>query len=66
MSVDRAARLTDDNTNAWGHRLTGDTLVVECSDCEYGEVPLAAMIEDGGAGCPDCGARFEALVRRVD
>jgi hypothetical protein len=65
MSVEHGARLTGENTNAWGHRLCGDTLVVECPDCEFGEVPLAAMIEEESAACPDCGSRFEALVRRV-
>jgi hypothetical protein len=57
--------LTRENTNALAHRVAGDTLVYECPNCEYGEVPVAALIEDTDAGCLDCGARYELHVEAV-
>lgn len=49
-------RLTPENTNAREHRLTGDTLVYDCPNCEWGEVVITDMIEDEAGRCPDCGA----------
>jgi hypothetical protein len=54
MSAD-STRLTGDNTNAWGHRVVGDTLVYESAECEYGEVAVTEMIEESAGRCPDCG-----------
>ena len=61
----RETRLTGENTNAWGHRLVGDTLVYECPDCEWGEIPVTDMIEEIAGRCPDCGATFELFVQPV-
>jgi hypothetical protein len=66
MAADRSARLTPDNTNAWGHRLVGDTLVFECPGCDYGEVPVTDMIEEDAGRCPDCGAAYELHVEAVE
>ncbi len=65
MSANRQ-RLTGDNTNAWGHRLVGDTLVYECPNCEWGEIPVVDMIEEDAGRCPDCETGFELFVRPVD
>lgn len=66
MGTRQAGRLTADNTNAWGHRVVGDTLVFECQNCEFGEVPVTDMIEEPPGRCPDCGAGYELHVREVD
>ena len=57
--------LTAENTNALAHRIAGDTLVYECPNCAYGEVPVAALIEDEDAGCLDCGTRYELRAEEV-
>lgn len=57
--------LTAENTNALAHRIAGDTLVYECPHCEYGEVPVAALIEDDDASCLDCGTRYELRVEEA-
>lgn len=59
------AQLTSENTNAVAHRFAGDSLMYECPDCEYGEIPLAALVRGNDAACLDCGQRFEFHVERV-
>lgn len=66
MDTGGAGRLTGENTNAWGHRVVGDTLVFECSGCEFGEVPVTEMIEDPPGRCPDCGSGYELRVEPVE
>lgn len=63
MSAKRT-RLTGENTNAWGHRLVGDTLIYECPNCEWGEIPVTDMIEEAAGSCPDCEAAFELFVQQ--
>ena len=58
-------QLTSDNTNAVAHRFAGDSLMYECPDCEYGEVPLAALVRDDSATCLDCGRQFRFHVERA-
>lgn len=58
-------RLSAENTNAREHRLTGDTLVYDCPNCEWGEVVVTDMMEDGTASCPDCGARYGLHVEQL-
>lgn len=53
------ARLTVENTNAWEHRIAGDTLVYDCDRCEFGEVVITDMIEEERGACPDCGTGYE-------
>jgi len=66
MTAERTTRLTAENTNAWGHRIVGDTLVYECPDCEFGEVPVTDMIEEDAGTCLDCDAEFELFARPAD
>jgi len=66
MAAGETRPLTGENTNAWGHRVVGDTLVFDCPDCEFGEVPVTDMIEEDAGACLDCGARFDLQVREVD
>lgn len=66
MGARRKERLTTDNTNSWGHRVVGDTLVVECLECEFGEIPVTDLIEEAPARCPDCEAGYELHVREVE
>ena len=65
MSGRHVSRLTADNTNAWGHRVVGDTLVVECPNCELGEIPVTDAIEEPAGRCPDCESGFELHLREV-
>jgi hypothetical protein len=58
--------LTAENTTVVGHRVAGDSLMFDCPDCEFGEVPLTALIERGAGRCLDCGARFRLRVERID
>jgi hypothetical protein len=58
-------RLTSENTNAVAHRIAGDSLMYECPNCDYGEVPITALIEDADACCLDCGTRYELYVETV-
>ncbi|MFB6079926.1 MAG: hypothetical protein ABEJ81_02820 [Haloferacaceae archaeon] len=57
--------LTDENTNALAHRIAGDTLIYECPRCEYGEVPVAALVEDDDARCLDCGTRYRLRIEEA-
>lgn len=66
MSTRHAVRLTPDNTNAWGHRIVGDTLVFECPNCEFGEVAVTDVIEESPGRCPDCGTGFLLHVREAE
>lgn len=59
-------RLTSENTNAWGHRVVGDTLVLECPNCEFGEVPVTVLIEEDAGRCPDCEAAYALHVTEVE
>lgn len=59
-------QLTSKNTNAVAHRIARDTLVYECPNCEFGEVPVSALVESERAACLDCGARYELLIRPVE
>lgn len=59
-------RLTAENTNALAHRVAGDTLVYECPNCDYGEVPVAALLEDDTARCIDCRTRYALAVEAVE
>ncbi|MDS0293414.1 hypothetical protein [Halogeometricum luteum] len=60
------SRLTAGNTNAFAHRIAGDSLVYDCPDCEFGEVLVTDLIESEDARCLDCGARYRLHVERVD
>lgn len=60
------SRLTADNTNAFAHRIAGDSLVYDCPNCEYGEVLLTDLIESADGKCLDCGARYRLYVEEVD
>lgn len=51
-------QLTADNTNALAHRVAGDSLMYECPNCEYGEVPVVELVESTDAACIDCGTRY--------
>lgn len=59
------ARLTVDNTNSWAHRIAGDTLVFACEQCDFGEVVVTDMIEEGRGRCLECGAGYELHVREA-
>jgi len=54
--------LTAENTNAIAHRIAGDSLVYDCPNCEYGEVPVTALIEDEDAQCLECDRRYQLYV----
>jgi hypothetical protein len=58
-------QLTSENTNAVAHRFAGDSLMYDCPDCEYGEVPLVGLVRHDSAACLDCGQRFSFHVERV-
>lgn len=60
------ARLTAENTNAWEHRIAGDTLVYDCDRCEFGEVVVTDMIEEGRGACLECGTCYELHVTPAD
>ena len=59
-------RLTAENTNAFAHRIAGDSLVYDCPGCEFGEVLVTDLIESSDARCLDCGTRYRLHVERVD
>jgi hypothetical protein len=58
--------LTAENTNAFAHRIAGDTLVYDCPACDFGEVVITELIESDTSRCLDCGARYRLFVERVD
>ncbi|KAB1192063.1 MULTISPECIES: hypothetical protein [Haloferax] len=58
--------LTEENTNAFAHRIAGDSLVYECPNCEFGEVLVTELIEADDARCLDCGQRYRLHVEVVD
>ncbi|MDS0298199.1 hypothetical protein NDI76_05550 [Halogeometricum sp. S1BR25-6] len=58
--------MTAENTNAFAHRIAGDSLVYDCPDCEFGEVLVTDLIESDDARCLDCDARYRLHVERVD
>ncbi|WP_411962788.1 hypothetical protein [Haloferax sp. YSMS24] len=58
--------LTEENTNAFAHRIAGDSLVYECPNCEFGEVLLTELIESDDAHCLDCGTRYRLCVEVVE
>ncbi|SFR47125.1 hypothetical protein [Halogeometricum limi] len=60
------SQLTTENTNAFAHRIAGDSLVYDCPECEFGEVLVTDLIESSDARCLDCGARYRLHVERVD
>lgn len=57
--------LSSENTNVLAHRIAGDSLMYECPNCEFGEISVAALIEQSDAGCLDCGARYQLDVTEV-
>lgn len=59
------SQLTAENTNAFAHRIAGDSLVYDCPECEYGEVPVTELIESDDARCLDCDARYRLTVERL-
>ncbi|AKU06991.1 MULTISPECIES: hypothetical protein [Haloferax] len=58
--------LTEENTNAFAHRIAGDSLVYECPNCEFGEVLVTELIESDDARCLDCGTRYRLHVESVE
>ena len=58
--------LTEENTNAFAHRIAGDSLVYECPHCEFGEVLLTELIEADDAQCLDCGTRYRLSIEVVE
>lgn len=58
-------RLTPENTNSLAHRVAGDTLVYDCPNCDHGEVPVVALLEDDDARCLDCRTRYELTVEEA-
>jgi DNA-directed RNA polymerase subunit RPC12/RpoP len=58
--------LTAENTNAVAHRIAGDSLVYDCPNCEFGEVPITELIEREDARCLDCGTRFRLQVEPIE
>ncbi|ELZ84163.1 hypothetical protein KU306_09050 [Haloferax larsenii] len=58
--------LTEENTNAFAHRIAGDSLVYECPNCEFGEVLLTELIESDDARCLECGTRYRLSVDVVE
>lgn len=59
------SRLTAENTNALAHRVTGDTLVYDCPNCEFGEVLITDLIEAADGKCLDCDARYRLYVEEL-
>lgn len=59
------SQLTAENTNAFAHRISGDSLVYDCPECEFGEVLVTELIESDDAQCLDCGARYRLHAERV-
>lgn len=57
--------LSPDNTNALAHRVAGDSLMYECPNCEFGEIPVTALIESTDAACIDCGERYHIYVEAI-
>jgi hypothetical protein len=57
--------LTAENTNAVAHRIAGDSLMYDCPNCPFGEVPITGLIESEDARCLDCGARFRLQIEPV-
>lgn len=55
-------QLSATNTNSLAHRVAGDSLMYDCPNCEYGEVPITALIESDDARCLDCGSQYRLLV----
>ena len=58
-------QLSPDNTNALAHRVAGDSLVYECSNCEFGEVLVTDLIESADAKCLECDTRYRLHVDEV-
>ncbi|ELZ73220.1 hypothetical protein C457_04636 [Haloferax prahovense DSM 18310] len=58
--------MTEENTNAFAHRIAGDSLVYECPNCEFGEVLVTELIESDDARCLDCGTRYRLHVESVE
>lgn len=58
-------RMTSENTNAIAHRVAGDSLVFECPNCDYGEVPVTELIESEDAACIDCRTQYTLHVEEV-
>ncbi|WP_136588606.1 hypothetical protein [Salinigranum halophilum] len=58
--------LSADNTNAVAHRIAGDSLVYDCPNCAFGEVPVVALLDRDEARCLDCGARYRLRVEPVE
>ncbi|WP_396610288.1 hypothetical protein ACH9L7_08485 [Haloferax sp. S1W] len=58
--------LTEENTNAFAHRIAGDSLVYECPNCEFGEVLVTELIESDDARCLECGTRYRLTVDIVE
>ncbi|GGC61718.1 hypothetical protein [Haloferax sulfurifontis] len=58
--------LTEENTNAFAHRIAGDSLVYECPNCEFGEVLVTELIESDDARCLDCGTRYQLRIETVE
>ncbi|EMA00447.1 hypothetical protein [Haloferax denitrificans] len=58
--------LTEENTNAFAHRIAGDSLVYECPNCEFGEVLVTELIESADARCLDCGTRYQLRIETVE
>ncbi|AFK18580.1 hypothetical protein E6P09_07320 [Haloferax mediterranei ATCC 33500] len=58
--------LTEENTNAFEHRIAGDSLVYECPNCEFGEVLVTELIESDDARCLDCGTRYRLRIETVE
>ena len=54
--------LTSENTNALAHRVAGDSLMYDCPNCEFGEVPITGLIESDEAACIECGHRYRLQV----
>ncbi|KAB1189040.1 MULTISPECIES: hypothetical protein [Haloferax] len=59
-------QLTEENTNAFAHRIAGDSLVYECPNCEFGEVLVTELIEADDARCLDCGTTYRLCVEVVE
>lgn len=60
------AALTPENTNTLAHTVAGDSLMYDCPNCEYGEVPVTALIESADAACLDCGSRYRLSIDPVE
>lgn len=57
--------LSTENTNAFAHRIAGDTLVYDCPQCDYGEVPITGLIESDTSRCLDCSTEYRLFVERA-